>query len=356
MNNLKQYILIIIVISFSFSLTSQVKYSNEFLDLGVGARALGMGNAYIAKTNDVTSGYWNPAGLLQLENNIEIGLMHSEYFAGIAAYEYGGIGFKIDDKSAAGITFLRFGVDDIPDTRQLFDANGNPDYSKIKNFSSTDNAVLLSYARQVGPKELTIGGNVKIVYRHVGDFANATGFGLDLSAQYHKENLKLGVMLRDITGTWTAWSFNNDELEDIFILTGNDVPTNSIEITVPRTILAAGYEFSINEKFGIYPEIDLAITFDGQRNVLIASQVLSIDPKIGFEANYRNMIFLRGGIGGFQKESEIGGETKWSMQPNMGVGLKLKKVSLDYALTNIGDNASLYSNVFSLKIGINKRK
>lgn len=355
MHILKQYILVFI--SFvGLTLTAQVKYSNEFLDLGVGARALGMGNAYIANTKDVTSGYWNPAGLLNLENNIEIGLMHSEYFAGIASYEYGGIGFLIDEKSAAGITVLRFGVDDIPDTRQLVDANGNFDYNKIKTFSSTDNAFLLSYARQIGPEELTIGGNVKIVYRNVGDFANAIGFGLDLAGQYHKDNLKLGVVLRDITGTWNAWDFNSEELEDVFVATGNDVPTNSIEITAPRAILAVGYECKINEKFGLYPEVDLAITFDGKRNVLLKTNIFSIDPKVGFEANYREIIFLRGGLGGFQQETEIGGESKWSVQPNMGVGVKLKKVALDYALTNIGDNASLYSNVFSLRIGINKRQ
>lgn len=355
MRILKQYILVFLTF-FTFSLSAQVKYSNEFLDLGVGARALGMGNVFVANANDVTSGYWNPAGLLKLENNLEVGLMHSEYFAGIAAYEYGGIGFKIDDKSAGGVTFLRFGVDDIPDTRQLVDANGNFDYNKIETFSSTDNAFLFSYARQIGPEELTVGGNVKIVYRSVGDFASAIGFGLDVSAQYHKEKLKLGMVLRDVTGTWNAWSFNNEELEDVFIATGNDVPTNSLEITLPRTILAAGYQYDFNEKFGIYPEVNLAVTFDGQRNVLIGTSFMSIDPKFGFEANYRNMVFLRGGLGGFQKETEIGGEEKWSMQPNMGVGIKLKKVALDYALTNIGDNASLYSNVFSLRIGINKRQ
>lgn len=338
------------------AVNAQVKYSNEFLDLGVGARALGMGNVYVANTNDVTAGYWNPAGLLNLENNLEVGLMHSEYFAGIASYEYGGVAFKIDDKSAAGVTLLRFGIDDIPDTRQLVDANGNFDYNKIETFSSTDNAMLLSYARQIGPEALKVGGNVKIVYRSVGDFANAIGFGIDLSAQYHKEKLKLGVMLRDITGTWNAWRFNNEELEEVFIATGNEVPTNSLEITVPRTILAAGYKYKINEKFGIYPEVNLAMTFDGKRNVLIGTSFMSIDPRIGFEANYRKMIFLRGGLGGFQQETEIGGEQKWSMQPNMGVGVKLKKVALDYALTNIGDDASLYSNVFSLRIGINKRQ
>lgn len=355
MRILTKYILGISLLS-GLGASAQVKYSNEFLDLGVGARALGMGNAYVANTSDVTTGYWNPAGLLNLENNLEVGLMHSEYFAGIASYEYGGVGFKIDDKSAAGVTFLRFGIDDIPDTRQLVDANGNFDYNKIETFSSTDNALLLSYARQIGPEELKVGGNVKIVYRKVGDFANAIGFGLDLSAQYHKEKLKFGVMLRDVTGTWNAWSFNNEELEEAFIATGNEVPTNSLEITVPRTILAAGYEYDINEKFGVYPEVNLAMTFDGKRNVLVGTNFMSIDPRIGFEANYRKMIFLRGGLGGFQKETEIGGEEKWSMQPNMGVGVKLKKVAIDYALTNIGDDASLYSNVFSLRIGINKRQ
>jgi hypothetical protein len=355
MRILTKYILGIFMLT-GLAVNAQVKYSNEFLDLGVGARALGMGNVYVANTNDVTAGYWNPAGLLNLENNLEVGLMHSEYFAGIASYEYGGVAFKIDDKSAAGVTLLRFGIDDIPDTRQLVDANGNFDYNKIETFSSTDNAMLLSYARQIGPEALKVGGNVKIVYRSVGDFANAIGFGIDLSAQYHKEKLKLGVMLRDITGTWNAWRFNNEELEEVFIATGNEVPTNSLEITVPRTILAAGYKYKINEKFGIYPEVNLAMTFDGKRNVLIGTSFMSIDPRIGFEANYRKMIFLRGGLGGFQQETEIGGEQKWSMQPNMGVGVKLKKVALDYALTNIGDDASLYSNVFSLRIGINKRQ
>lgn len=335
---------------------AQVKYSNEFLDLGVGARALGMGNVFVANSDDVTAGYWNPSGLLNLENNLEVGLMHSEYFAGIAAYEYIGAGFKIDDQSAGGITFLRFGIDDIPDTRQLVDANGNFDYNKIETFSSIDNAFLFSYARKMGIEGLNVGGNVKIVYRKVGDFASAIGFGVDLSAQYKKDNLRFGVVLRDITGTWNAWNFNNEELEEVFIATGNEVPTNSLEITVPRSILGFGYNYDINDKFGVYPEVNLAVTFDGQRNVLIGTSFMSIDPRLGVEANYRKIIYLRGGIGGFQKETEIGGKSKWSMQPNMGVGIKIKKVALDYALTNIGDNASLYSNVFSLRIGINKRQ
>lgn len=337
-------------------LTAQVKYSNEFLHLGVGARSLGMGNSTVANNNDVTAGYWNPAGLLNLENNLELGFMHNEYFAGIAAYDYVGIGFKLDDKSAAGVTFLRFGVDDIPDTRNLVDANGNIDYDRIESFSSVDNALLISYARKMPIEGLNVGGNVKIVYRKVGVFANAVGFGIDVSGTYTRERLKLGAVLRDGTGTWNAWRFNTAELEEVFTLTNNEIPNNSLEISTPQLILGGGYEIDINERFGIYPEINLATTFDGKRNVVVKTSFASIDPRVGFELNYKKMFFLRAGIGGFQQESSIDGDEFWSAMPNMGIGVKLKKVAFDYALTNIGDDAALYSNVISLRIGINKRK
>ena len=65
------------------------KYSNEFLNIGVGARALGMGNVQVAIADDATSGFWNPAGLLQLQRKYNIALMHSELFAGIAKNDFG---------------------------------------------------------------------------------------------------------------------------------------------------------------------------------------------------------------------------------------------------------------------------
>ena len=68
-------------------LHGQAKYSNEFLAIGVGGRSLGMSNACVATIDDVTSGYWNPAGLMGIESDLQIGLMHSEYFAGIAKYD-----------------------------------------------------------------------------------------------------------------------------------------------------------------------------------------------------------------------------------------------------------------------------
>src|ERR1044072_1674572 len=88
------------------------KYSNEFLNIGVGARALGMSNAYITSVNDVTAGYWNPAGLNRIGNQHQVALMHSEYFAGIAKYDYGAFATRLDSSSVLGVSLIRFGVDD----------------------------------------------------------------------------------------------------------------------------------------------------------------------------------------------------------------------------------------------------
>ena len=348
--------LILVLLTVVSSLSAQVKYSNEFLNIGVGVRSAGMGNAVVASTTDVTAGYWNPAALLKLENNLEDGYQHSELFAGVANYDYGGLGFKIDDVSSAGFSFIRTGVDDIPDTRSLIDANGDINYDRIESFSSVDNAFIFHYARKVGPPPLSVGGNVKIVRRKVGKFANAIGFGIDLSALYELDKIKLGATFRDVTGTWNAWNFNTDELTEIFTLTNNEIPQNSLEVTVPQLVIGGGYNYFINDKFELYPEADLAMTFDGKRNTLIRTGLASIDPRIGIEANYRKMVYLRTGINGFQKAATIDNDERWYSSPSVGVGVKFKKVAIDYALTNIGGSTGFYANSFFIRFGINKRK
>lgn len=330
---------------------------NEFLNIGVGAEAMGKGNVHLTNVSDVTAAYWNPASLTKLENNIEVGLMHNEYFAGIAAYDYGGVGIKIDEKSAFALTFLRFGVDDIPNTLDLVDANGNFNYDRISTFSSTDNALFLSYARLLGPEGLSVGGNAKIIYRRVGDFASAMGFGIDLSASYDKEKWKFGAVLRDATSTFNAWRYNTEDLEEVFLRTGNEIPENSLEIALPRLIMGVGYDYKIDDDFSVYPEINLDVTFDGKRNVIIKSDFASADIRFGVQADYKKMIYLRMGIQNIQQEQFISGSAQTTFQPNLGLGVRFKKVALDYALTDIGNqSAALYSNVFSLRIGINKRQ
>jgi hypothetical protein len=344
--------------SLSVFAQSAPKYSNEFLSIGVGARALGMSNAYIASSNDVTSGYWNPAGLLGIKSNLQVGLMHSEYFAGIAKYDYGAVATRLYSSSAMGFTLIRFAVDDIPNTTELIDANGNVDYDRITSFSAADYAFLFSYAKKLKVEGLNVGGNVKVIRRKVGDFAGAWGFGLDAGMQYEKGKWKFAAMGRDVTSTFNAWSFDlTDQMKQVFAVTGNEIPENSVEITLPKLLLGSARKFNIyKDKVTLLTELDFDVTFDGKRNVLIKSKPVSIDPHWGFELGYLDLVFLRGGIGNIQQSTDVIGRHITTWQPNLGVGLRLKSLSLDYALTDIGDRSvALYSNVFSLRLDINKK-
>ena len=357
---IKKILLCSCFLLFVLSLFAQApKYSNEFLAIGVGAKALGMSNSNVSIVDDVTSGYWNPAGLMLVKSNIQAGVMHSEYFAGIAKYDYAAIAVKIDETSTAGFSFIRFGIDDIPNTTDLIDAEGNIDYNRITTFSAADYGFLFSYARKLKIEGLRVGANAKIIHRKIGDFAHAWGFGIDAGAQYDLNKWRFGVMARDITSTFNAWSFDlPDRMKEVFTITGNEIPENSLEITLPKLIVSAGRKFKISEKFSALADIDADITFDRMRNVLIKSDPISIDPHLGVELSYRNFLFLRGGVGNIQNETDINGKKVMTFQPNMGVGIKIKDtVSIDYALTNIGDNSIFYSNIFSLKFNIgNKRK
>ncbi|MEX2595834.1 MAG: PorV/PorQ family protein [Salibacteraceae bacterium] len=335
------------------------KYSNEFLSIGVGARALAMSKAQVASVNDVTSAYWNPAGLTGIDNDLQVAGQHAEYFAGIAKYDYAGLAARIDSTSALAMSFIRFGVDDIPNTTDLIDQNGRVNYDRITSFSAADYAFLVSYAKKLGPPGLSVGGNAKVIYRQIGDMAQAWGFGLDVGAQYATGNWRFGATGRDVTSTFNAWSFSLDErTKEVFAATDNEIPQNGLELTLPKLSLGAARTFKIKDRVGVLTEINFDITTDGRRNVFISSDPFSVDPNFGIEIDYMNILYVRGGFGNVQRiKAEIGNYNEYTFQPNIGVGVHIKEtLSIDYALTDIGDQSvALYSNIFSLRVAINKK-
>jgi len=350
---------------FLFSIKAQAqfrKYSNEFLNIGVGARGLAMGSAQVASVKDGTAGYWNPAGLTGVRDKPNVNIMHAEYFSGIGKYDYASVALPLaGNKRTLGITALRFGVDDIPNTLFLVEPDGTINYNNVKEFSSSDYAFLISLAQTLKEstnKNIRFGVNAKIIHRSVGSFAKAWGFGLDAGLQIQAKKWKFGFAGRDITTTFNSWSFNFTEKEkEALYLTNNDIPVKSTEITAPRLIAGVARDFRLSKKVGLLAEANLDFTFDGQRNTLISADPVSIDPKLGLEANINNVVFIRGGINNFQRaladKDTVNQKKVWIYQPSLGAGFRLQNVRIDYAFTNLANqSSSLYTHVFSLQLDL----
>lgn len=349
MKFLQYFVFLFFVLSHS---QNNSKYSNEFMNIGVDASSISMSGAVTSSINDVNSGYWNPAGLTAVEQG-EISLMHSNYFANIANYNYVAYAKPIDNQSAIGLSMIRFGVDDILDTTQLIDDQGNINYDRINLFSAVDYGFIISYARKMLTKEISYGINTKIIRRIIGDFASSWGFGLDIGLQLKtSNNWRFGLMARDISTTYNSWSINETRLIDIQnAIDGQnqDVP-NSTEITIPKIQLGISKLHNINYDYSLLTSFDLIMKFE-QNNNLISSEFVSINPAIGLELGYTDSVFLRLGIGNFQNEVGFDNSTNLTFQPNFGLGFKFNNLEIDYAFTDIGDQSvALYSNIFSLKI------
>lgn len=327
---------------------------------------MAMGGAQVASVYDGTAGYWNPAGLVNVDKGTQINLMHSEYFAGIGQYDFANVALPAaNGKRAVGITALRFGVDDIMNTLFLVEPDGTLNYNNIRPFSSADYAFLLSYAQKLNQPEgkaINFGLNAKVIHRSVGSFAKAWGFGFDAGLQIAKNNWRFGVVGKDITTTFNSWSFNfTDKEKEVLYLTKNDIPVKSIEMTSPRLQLGAGRLFQIGKGSSLLAETNFDVTFDGRRNTVVSGDPVSVDPKLGLEYGYKDVFYVRGGINNFQKALADGDTLNqkkvWIFQPSAGAGFRIGPVVIDYAFANLANQSNpLFTHVISLKADLGWRR
>ncbi len=298
--------------------TGIAKYAGEFLALGVGGRSLGMGGASTAVVNDVTSGYWNPAGLAFMDYP-QISLMHEEHFGNLVNYNYAAIAIPYGKDMSFGISAIRLSVDGIPDTRdalidrktgqQITDprnVNWALDYTKITEFSNTDYALFLTFAKRQSDN-FYWGANLKLIRRDLAEFG-ATGIGFDVGAVYMPmDNLKLGANITDITTTLLAWNTGRNELIS---------PTTKIGVAYQLFILGGK----------ITPAIDFDIRFENRKSSANFNVgPISLDPRLGFEYSYNNLFAIRAGYNDVK-------------QFTIGAGVKLPKLNIDYSFARFSDS------------------
>jgi len=288
----------LVLASFStISLQAQApKFVNEFLNIGVGADAHGMFGSVTATVDDVTAGYWNPAGLTQIENPLQVSAMHSSWFGGIANYDYFGAAKVLNEskKTVGALTVIRMGIDGIPNTLSLVGPDGSINYANVTEFSTAD-----------------------------------------------------------YTTTVNAWSFDlSPENEAILLATGNDVPISSTEIALPKLILAAAKKGNAGN-LSYLVEADLRFSTDGTKSGIASADRFALDPTFGVELGYNELAYLRFGVGNMQNIlNEVNSDqSTFSLQPNVGLGINLGRLHIDYALGNIGTvSEALISHIFSVKL------
>lgn len=319
----------------SFSQTV-AKYGAEFLAGGVGGRALGMGGTHVGIARDVSAVYWNAAGLSGIEYP-QISYMHAERFAGTISFDYAGGAVPISRTSTVGITIIRSGVDDIPNTLNAWDAErGQPKPNPenfIERFSAADYAFYLSYARSLSD-ELAVGVTGKVIRRTIGDFADAWGYSFDVGAQWVSGRWFLGANAQDLSTMLQSWSINESELSGLADI-GQEIPEGGTELVLPVLRLGAGYKWPFDNSV-LYLAADIDVAFDGQQAFVLNTGDVSYHPRIGVDYTFRDVISLRGGISRVLVSDEFG----LDLTPNVGAGLRLNQFSIDYGFGDFSGFAS----------------
>ena len=302
-----------------------VNYSNEVLAIGVGARALGMGGAYVAVADDSTAVYWNPAGLTNVPHmevaaiqqgredtalNFGTNEVGSQYFfmSGAAT---------LPDLGSLGLAVMRFGVGNIDQTTSQIDpSTGGP---VIKGqFSEQDTAVLVGYGHAVG-KAFDVGVTAKSLFGGTNGLQSdpadgVTGdatysyFGADLGMlikfgemTHDLEGLTLGVNLQDALNTGVAWNTAG----------GNEA-------------------VDMNPKTGLAYSLPFDFLKDSRSSVTLA---IDADPKYstlmhyGIEYWYKDVLAMRAGV----RQFTAGTQTN---EPSFGASFRFYILQVDYAFIN----------------------
>jgi len=326
------------------------KYGADFLAGGVGARALGMGGAFVGLADDATSAYWNPAGLSTLDRP-EFAYMHAERFAGIVSFDFAGAAWPLSEKSTFGVSFYRSGVNDIKNTLDAWDEARNQPKANpedfITTFSAADYAFYFGYGRRVSDR-MTVGFTGKIIRRTIGDFADAWGYSMDAGALYQAGAWQFGLTLQDITTMLQSWSVNRESLTNIRDVFGDDLPEGGTELVLPVARLGSAYTWK-SERDRLVLALDMDLAFDGYKANALNIGDMSIHPRVGAEYLLRDRLAIRLGLSRIQTTERDG----LDITPTIGAGFIINALQFDYGF---GDFGGLVSELgYSHRISVSYR-
>lgn len=279
--------------------------SFQFLKIGVGARATGMGETFIAVSNDITALYWNPAGLMQFS---EYGahFSHNEWLVDLNHEFIGGI-YRFGKNNALGVSVIALHTPAMQKTTE-FQPNGTGEY-----FKYGDLGVGLTFARKL-TEQFSFGLTVRYVEETLAEL-KMRGFMFDLGTYYWTglSNTRFAV---------TISNFGPQVRPSGTITTSTGGTISEFQAFPPPTMFRIGFAYDPidNKQNKLTTSIQLNHPNDNAENV-----------NIGVEYGYKDMLFLRGGYK-FNVESE-----NYSGGIGLKVPLSITKTSFDYSIANFKD-------------------
>jgi hypothetical protein len=333
--SLKTVVLTAILVMLLVASSAATKLAGEFLATGFGAKALGMGGAFVSIADDASAVYWNPAGLYMLENR-QVLLMHSQRFGGLVDYSTFSFAMPLSDEAGAeasgaiGLVWLR--VSDIALTSHLntpgvdfIDQDGNEKWDpgerrlwnpdRVRWESDHEIAGFISYSRRIA-ENTSLGVNAKLIWKEIAEIS-ALGFGLD-AALLHTllPNWKVGVNLQDFTTTplyWDGWYYDAESPDGKY-----DVSTT--ETINPTLKVGTSYRLPIEAISGdVIMAVDTDFKFEGlaEEETDFSFSEVSGDVRLGAIYEYDRVLRVSVGMD--------------RQKPTAGIGLTAAQFNLDYA-------------------------
>jgi hypothetical protein len=300
----------------------------QFLKLGVGARGVAMGEAYVAVANDASSLFWNPAGMAQTTED-QVFAAHTEYVADIRHEYLGGI-YHVTGSDAFGIALTSLHMKDMEITTET-QPLGTGRY-----FSFGDVAIGLSYARKM-TDQFSFGATVRYAEETL-DMLKMRSVMVDLGTYYWTG---LGTARFAVVIT----NFGADVKPDGATTQTNGSSVSTFQSFSLPTLFKLGFAFEpvLTDEHRVTASVQLNHPNDNAENV-----------RIGAEYAWHNTLFLRGGVKRTIGQKLLGADETSEESFMLGAGFRvatgLNTVSADYAYANFNLLGAIhrFSLTFSL--------
>jgi hypothetical protein len=290
----------------------------QFLKIGVGGRATAMGDAFVAVSNDITSLYWNPAGLVLSDDN-QVIFSHNSWVVDIG-HEFLGASYHLSTNDAIGLAASALHMEDMPVTTEV-----NP-FGTGEYFSFGDFAIAATYSRRL-TEQFSFGATIRYIEETL-DKLKMRGFLVDLGTFYW-------TGLGSTRFAVTISNFGNELSPDGKVILFGGRENKRWQSFSPPTMFRIGFAFEPyeTERQRLTTSIQLNHPNDNSENV-----------SAGVEYEWNGLFYLRGG---YKINVE---EQNYSLGAGFNIDLEIALFELDYSFVNFERLGSAHR--FSIILGL----